>query len=119
MPKYDLFKPLDFLTCVKSIHVAYHPGRARSEVCRQLIHYMKSEPVKKKFPTLQSSFQLLGYNSPSIIKIELVNGKKHEFEAEHFSLREMQMRFDKDQYEAYLELMKTQSIEAKPGEDDL
>ncbi|CBZ55515.1 conserved hypothetical protein [Neospora caninum Liverpool] len=119
MPKYDLFKPLDFLACVKNVHVAYHPGRPRSEVCRQLIHLMKSESVKKKFPTLQASYQLLGYNAPSIIKIELINGKKHEFHAEHFSLREMQMRFDKDQFEAYLEYMKSQSVEAKPGDDDL
>ncbi|EPR58729.1 hypothetical protein TGGT1_216910 [Toxoplasma gondii GT1] len=119
MPKYDLFKPLDFLACVKSVHVAYHPGRPRSEVCRQLIHHMKSDSVRKRFPSLQASYQLLGYNAPSTIKIELINGKKHEFQAEHFSLREMQMRFDTDQFEAYLEYMKSQSVEAKPGDDDL
>lgn len=118
MPKSDLFKPLDFLACVKRIHVAYHPGRPRSDICRQLIQYMTSEKAKKKFPTLQASYQLLGTSAPSVVKIELTNGKKHEFQAEHFTLREMQMRFDKDQFEAYLEFMKQHSIEARPGEDE-
>ncbi|PHJ25066.1 hypothetical protein CSUI_001075 [Cystoisospora suis] len=118
MPKYDLFRPLDFLAYVKSVHISYHPGRPRSDVCRQLIQYVESETVKKKFPSLQSSYQLLGYNAPSTVRIELVNGKKHQFAADHFTLAEMHRRFDKDQFEAFLEHMKTQSIEARAGDDE-
>lgn len=118
MPKYDLFKPLDFLAYVKTIHVSYHPGRARCDPCRQLIQHMHSAKVKKKFPSLQASYELLGYNAPSTVKIELTNGAKYHLSAESLTLREMQSCFDKDQFRAFLEHMKSHSIEAKPGDED-
>eukprot|EP00435_Cladocopium_sp_Y103_P016439 s3642_g4.t1 len=58
--KYNLFPPLDFLAYLKRIHVAYHPGRERTEVARKLIMHMTSERTKKRWPKLEASFELLG-----------------------------------------------------------
>merc|ERR1712137_1326949 len=65
--KYNLFPRLDFLAYLKRIHVAYHPGRERTEVARNLIMHMTSEPSKKKFPQLQATWELLGYDAPATI----------------------------------------------------
>eukprot|EP00920_Eleutheroschizon_duboscqi_P015076 GHVT01034910.1.p1 GENE.GHVT01034910.1~~GHVT01034910.1.p1 ORF type:complete len:109 (-),score=1.64 GHVT01034910.1:2262-2588(-) len=60
MPKYNFFPPLDFLAYLKSIHVAYTPGRARTEVCRQLIKHFEDPQTVKRFPKLKASYQILG-----------------------------------------------------------
>eukprot|EP00920_Eleutheroschizon_duboscqi_P015082 GHVT01034922.1.p1 GENE.GHVT01034922.1~~GHVT01034922.1.p1 ORF type:complete len:119 (-),score=13.90 GHVT01034922.1:496-852(-) len=118
MPKYNFFPPLDFLAYLKSIHVAYTPGRARTEVCRQLIKHFEDPQTVKRFPKLKASYQILGYDSPSTVHLELVNGKKHRFLAERFSMKEMQLMFDNDQFSAHLERMKKQSLETAPEDDD-
>ncbi|CAE8637367.1 unnamed protein product [Polarella glacialis] len=88
--KYNLFPRLDFLAYLKRIHVAYHPGRERTEVARRLIMHMTSESAMRKFPNLKSSWELLGYDAPATVDVELVDGKKKRFLAEHYSQREMQ-----------------------------
>eukprot|EP00913_Durusdinium_trenchii_P017929 g16847.t1 len=72
------------------IHVAYHPGRARTEVARQLIMHMTAEKTKKRFPNLEASFELLGYDAPATIDVEMVDGRKKRLLAEHYSTKEMQ-----------------------------
>mmetsp|Transcript_72510 Transcript_72510/g.125800 ORF Transcript_72510/g.125800 Transcript_72510/m.125800 type:complete len:143 (-) Transcript_72510:109-537(-) len=115
--KYKLFPRLDFLSYMKKIHVAYHPGREKTEVARRLIMRMTSDPVKKKFPNLQASWELLGYDSPATIDVELVDGRRKRFLAEHYSQREMQDIVDTWQFECHLQHMKEHSIE-KPDDDD-
>merc|ERR1712066_403269 len=97
--KYNLFPRLDFLAYLKSIHVAYHPGRERTEVARRLIMHMTSESSQRKFPQLKASWELLGYDAPATIDIEFVNGKQKRFLAEHYSQREMQDLVDAWQFE--------------------
>merc|ERR550532_1109032 len=103
--KYNLFPRLDFLAYLKRIHVAYHPGRERTEVARRLIMHMTSDTTKKKFPQLQATWELLGYDAPATIDIEFVNGKTKRFLAEHYSRREMQDIVDAWQFNAHLEYM--------------
>jgi hypothetical protein len=115
--KYKLFPKLDFLAYVSNIHVAYNPGRAKSEVARRLVLQITSQSVKKKFPALQSSWELLAYDAPSTVDVTFADGNKRRFMADHWSKAEMQAVIDKWQFEAHLEKMKTTNIE-KPGEDD-
>mmetsp|Transcript_73623 Transcript_73623/g.227357 ORF Transcript_73623/g.227357 Transcript_73623/m.227357 type:complete len:147 (-) Transcript_73623:166-606(-) len=115
--KYNLFPRLDFLAYLKSIHVAYHPGRERTEVARRLIMHMTSEPSKKKFPQLKATWELLGYDAPATIDVEFATGKKKRFLAEHYSRQEMQDIVDTWQFGAHLQHMKEHSLE-NPDEDD-
>lgn len=89
----------------------------RTEVARRLIMHMTSEPTKKKFPQLNASWELLGYDSPATIDVEFVTGKKKRFLAEHYSQREMQDMVDAWQFEAHLQHMKEHSLE-KVDDDD-
>jgi hypothetical protein len=73
--------------------------------------------VKKKFPTLQSSWELLAYDVPSTVDVTFADGAKRRFLADHWSKAEMQAVIDRWQFEAHLEKMKISNIE-KPGEDD-
>uniref|UniRef100_A0A7S1ACB7 Uncharacterized protein n=1 Tax=Noctiluca scintillans TaxID=2966 RepID=A0A7S1ACB7_NOCSC len=114
--KYTLFPKLDFLAYLKKIHVSYHPGREKTEVARRLIMDMTSEANKKKYPQLQASWELLGYNAPATIDVEFQDGKKKRFLAEHYSRREMQDIVDQWQFDHHLQFMKEHSIE-KPEED--
>lgn len=115
--KYNLFPPLDFLAYLKRIHVAYHPGRERTEVARKLIMHMTSERTKKRWPKLEASFELLGYDAPATIDVEMLDGRKNRFLAEHYSTREMQDIIDTWQFEAHLEHMKEHSLEQKDEDD--
>ena len=115
--KYNLFPKLDFLAYAKQIHVAYHPGRAKSEVARRLVLQITSEKVKRKFPTLQTSWELLGYDAPATVDVTFADGQSRRFLADHWSKAEMQAVVDRWQFEAHLEKMKTSNIE-KPNEDD-
>ncbi|CAE7332472.1 unnamed protein product [Symbiodinium necroappetens] len=115
--KYKLFPTLDFLAYLKRIHVAYHPGRERTEVARRLILHMTAESTKKKFPNLQASWELLGYDAPAVVDVELVDGRKKRFLAEHYSRQEMQDIIDTWQYEAHLQHMKEHSLE-KADDDE-
>ena len=109
--KYRLFPKLDFLDYVKRIHVQYHPGRERTETARQIILHMTSEATKKKHPKLEATWELLGYDAPAVIDLELINGNKKKFLAEHYSRREMQSIIDQWQYTAHMEHMKQHSLE--------
>ena len=115
--KYKLFSKLDFLQYAKSIHVAYHPGRAKSEVARRLVLQITSEKVKKKFPTLNASWELLGYDAPATVDVTFGDGQRRRFMADHWSKAEMQSVVDRWQYEAHIEKMKMSNIE-KPYEDE-
>mmetsp|Transcript_16944 Transcript_16944/g.36474 ORF Transcript_16944/g.36474 Transcript_16944/m.36474 type:complete len:147 (-) Transcript_16944:11-451(-) len=115
--KYKLFPRLDFLAYLKKIHVAYHPGRERTEVARSLIMHMTSQRSKKKFPQLQATWELLGYDAPSTVEVEFVNGKQKRFLCEHYSRNEMQDIIDVWQFEAHMEYMKEHSLE-KDDDDE-
>merc|ERR1711972_967189 len=54
--KYNLFPRLDFLAYLAKIHVAYHPGRERTEVARRLVMRMTAESTKTNFPQLQPTW---------------------------------------------------------------
>jgi hypothetical protein len=115
--KYKLFPKLDFLDYVKRIHVSYFPGRERNETARQLILHMTSDSTKRKHPKLEATWELLGYDSPALIELELVNGRKQKFIADHYSRREMQSIIDQWQYTSHMEHMKHHSLE-KVAEDE-
>jgi hypothetical protein len=115
--KYNLFPKLDFFSYMKKLHVSYHPGRPKTEVARRLIMRMTSEGVKKKYPQMETSWELLGYDAPASVEVEFVNGQRKKFMAEHFSRYEMQGIVDRWQYESHLEYMKQNNLE-KPDDDD-
>ncbi|KAF8821664.1 hypothetical protein IE077_001747 [Cardiosporidium cionae] len=111
MPKLTIFHQLDFLSYVKRLHVSYHPGRSRSDVCRQIIAHMTSPQSKKNFPRLNASFDIVGYDSPSTVELELVNGKAFKFFADGYTLKEVQRQFDKEQFDAHVAFMQNFSVE--------
>eukprot|EP00927_Polykrikos_kofoidii_P074916 TRINITY_DN70970_c0_g1_i1.p1 TRINITY_DN70970_c0_g1~~TRINITY_DN70970_c0_g1_i1.p1 ORF type:complete len:184 (-),score=29.92 TRINITY_DN70970_c0_g1_i1:46-546(-) len=115
--KYNLFPRVDFLAYLKKIHVAYHPGRDRTEVSRRLIMHMTAAASKKKFPNLEATWELLGYDAPATIDVEFVDGRKKRFLAEHYSRHEMQNIIDVWQFEHHLQHMKEHSLE-KPDDED-
>mmetsp|Transcript_44998 Transcript_44998/g.97744 ORF Transcript_44998/g.97744 Transcript_44998/m.97744 type:complete len:117 (-) Transcript_44998:129-479(-) len=115
--KYTLFPRLDFLAYLRRIHVAYHPGRERTEVARRLIMHMTSENSKKKFPQLNATWELLAYDAPATIDVEFEDGKKKRFLAEHYSRREMQDIVDHWQFDLHLKHMKEHSME-KVADDE-
>ena len=114
--KYKLFPRLDFFAYMKKIRVAYHPGRSKSETARRLVLQITSEALKKKFPGLSASYELLGYDAPATVDVEFGDGRKKRFVCDHLSKSEMQSVIDKWQFEAHLEKMKTSNIE-KPDEE--
>ncbi|CAD7946306.1 unnamed protein product [Amoebophrya sp. A25] len=114
--KYNLFPRLDFFAYLKRIHVSYHPGRPKTEVARRLIMRMTSEGTKKKFPQLQATWELLGYDAPSTVQVEFVNGREKRFLIEHYSRYEMQNIVDEWQYGAHMEHMRENNLEK--AEDD-
>eukprot|EP00437_Effrenium_voratum_P065380 CAMPEP_0181494852 /NCGR_PEP_ID=MMETSP1110-20121109/52041_1 /TAXON_ID=174948 /ORGANISM="Symbiodinium sp., Strain CCMP421" /LENGTH=81 /DNA_ID=CAMNT_0023622389 /DNA_START=174 /DNA_END=419 /DNA_ORIENTATION=- len=79
--------------------------------------HMTSERTKKRYPSLQASWELLGYDAAASIDVEMVDGRKKRFLAEHYSYREMQDIVDTWQFENHLEYMKEHSLE-KLGEED-
>ena len=115
--KYKLFPRLDFLSYLKSIHIAYHPGRAKSAAARNLIMQVSNPKSKTKYPALKSSWELLGYDAPSTIDVVFQDGKSRRFFADHYSKDEMHAIIDKWQFEAHAEKMKVASLE-KPNEED-
>mmetsp|Transcript_95148 Transcript_95148/g.188494 ORF Transcript_95148/g.188494 Transcript_95148/m.188494 type:complete len:158 (+) Transcript_95148:44-517(+) len=115
--KYNLFPRLDILAYLKSIHVAYHPGRPRTETARKLITHLSSDKTRKKFPKLQATWQLLGYDAPTTVCLELVDGRKKSFVGERYTLLEMQDLIDAWQFECHLQYMKNSSLE-KARDDD-
>lgn len=115
--KYKLFPRVDFLAHIKKIHVSYHPGREKAEVARRLIMHMTSEPTKKKFPKLETSWEILGYDAPSTIDITFPDDRKRRFNADHFSRGEMSNIIDEWKFSAHLTHMKEHNLE-KPGEEE-
>lgn len=117
MPKWQLFPSLNILAHVKGIRVRLHPGRGISEGCRELASVLCSSDVQQKFPTLQSSVELLGYDAPSEIHIEFNNGKKYKLFADGYSLKELHMRLDREQYRLYVEHIKENAADAAADEE--
>merc|ERR1719482_1580167 len=109
--KYTLFPRVDFLSYLKRIHVAYHPGRQRTEVARRLIMHMTSEPSKRKFPHLRPTWELLNYDAPATIDVEFFDGRKKRFLADHYSRREMQAIVDEWQLETNMQHMPQHSLD--------
>jgi hypothetical protein len=66
---------------------------------------------------LEATWELLGYDSPAVVDIELMNGHKRRFFADHYSQREMQAIVDQWQYSAHLEHMKQHSLEKVADEE--
>ncbi|KAF4715132.1 hypothetical protein FOZ63_029666 [Perkinsus olseni] len=86
---YKLFPRLNILRHVKSMHVAYYPGRQHVEVAKRLVMSITSEPVQKKYPQFTATWELLAYDGPATIDVEFLNGDKRRFMADHFSDGEM------------------------------
>merc|ERR1711953_171336 len=103
--KYTLFPRLDFLAYLRTIHVAYHPGRDKAEVAKKLIMRMTSDSAKRKFPQLKATWELLGYDAPPTIDVEFLDGRKKRFLADHYSRREMQDLVDEWQFQTHLKRM--------------
>jgi hypothetical protein len=116
--KYKLFPKVDFLAYLKSIHIAYHPGRAKTEVARRLVLQVTSENSKKKYPGLNASWELLGYDAPSSVEVEFFDGRKQRFLAEGYTKSEIHALIDKWQYSAHIDKMKIHSIEKANAEDE-
>ncbi|KAL8428473.1 hypothetical protein ACSSS7_007200 [Eimeria intestinalis] len=117
MPKWQLFPPLPLLAHVKCLHVRLHPGRLGSEGCRELASMLRCSSVRRRFPALQSSVELLGYDAPSEVEIEFSNGKKYKLFADGYSLRELHMRLDRQQYQLFVEHIKEHPADAAADED--
>ncbi|KAL8439800.1 hypothetical protein Efla_006815 [Eimeria flavescens] len=117
MPQWKLFPPLALLEHVKSLHVRLHPGRVASEGCRQLASMLRSNSMQQRYPTLQSFVELIGYDAPSEIEIEFNNGKKFKLFADGYSLRELQMRLDREQYHLHVEHLKEHAADAAADDD--
>ena len=115
--KYKLFPRLDFLDQVKKIHIAYHPGRERTDSARQIILQVTSDSVKRKHPKLEATWELLGYDAPAVVDVELTNGHRKKFLADHYTRKEMQSIIDQWQYVAHMEHMKQHSLEKVVDED--
>merc|ERR1712085_199644 len=109
--KYTLFPKLDFFQYLKKIHVSYHPGRPKTEVARRMIMHMTAESTKKKYPKLEATWELLAYDAPATIQVELADGKEKRFLCEHYSKYEMQQIIDEWQYASHLEFMKLNNLE--------
>lgn len=117
MPKWHLFPALSLLAHVKKVRVRLHPGRVASEGCRQLACMLHSSKVQQKFPGLQSRVELLGYDAPSEVHIELNNGKKFRLPGDGFSLKELHMRIDREQYQLYVKHIKEHAADATADDD--
>lgn len=72
--------------------------------------------MQQRFPAVQSSIELLGYDAPSEIHIEFTNGKKYKLLADGYTLRELQLRLDREQYQLFVEHVKEHAADA--GADD-
>mmetsp|Transcript_102707 Transcript_102707/g.203925 ORF Transcript_102707/g.203925 Transcript_102707/m.203925 type:complete len:117 (+) Transcript_102707:67-417(+) len=112
--KYSLFPRVDFMAYLRSLHVAYHPGRQQTEAVRRLIMHMTSESVQKRYPHLRSSWELLAYDAPATIRVELVDGTKKQFIAEHYSRKEMEEMIDSWKFDRNLEWMPELSLQKPP-----
>nr|CEL69592.1 TPA: hypothetical protein BN1204_052955 [Neospora caninum Liverpool] len=71
-----IFPRVDFLRYLKKIHVSYCPTRPKTEIAKQLIMRVTSESVKKKFPHLQASWEMLAYDAPATVEVELLDGRR-------------------------------------------
>ncbi|EPR59984.1 hypothetical protein TGPRC2_207020 [Toxoplasma gondii TgCatPRC2] len=71
-----IFPRIDFLRYLKKIHVSYCPTRPKTEIAKQLIMRVTSESVKKKFPHLQASWEMLAYDAPATVEVELLDGRR-------------------------------------------
>ncbi|CEM32883.1 unnamed protein product [Vitrella brassicaformis CCMP3155] len=92
--KYRLFPPVGLLTCLRRLHIAYHPGREKTEAARRLIVWATSEPVKRRHPHLQVSWEFLAYDSPAYMDVEYSDGRRQKLLMEEFSSREKQAIVD-------------------------
>lgn len=82
----------------------------------RMIMRMTSESTKKRFPQLEATWELLGYDAPATIQVQLLDGREKRFLAEHYSRYEMQNIVDDWQYEAHMQFMKENSLEKPEGE---
>jgi len=78
---------------------------------------MTHPDTRKTYPKLETSYELLGYNAPAKIDIEMVTGKKFSFAAERYTLRELRLLIDEEQYKAHIDAMRAGAIDRK-GEDE-
>eukprot|EP00921_Rhytidocystis_pertsovi_P014313 GHVQ01023241.1.p1 GENE.GHVQ01023241.1~~GHVQ01023241.1.p1 ORF type:complete len:162 (-),score=12.90 GHVQ01023241.1:1240-1725(-) len=118
MPKHNLFPPLSILAYMTRVVIRYKPGKRKTEVCRQLVKTLEEKATKKKFPSLSYACDILNSeDEPATIEFHLTTGKRHRFFAEKYSLSEMQMTMDRDQFAAHLGFMKQKSLE-KPNADE-
>ena len=69
-----------------------------------------SERVKKRFPKLEVTWELLAYDAPGVVRLEMVDGRQKEFSTEYHSKYEMQMILDEWQFENHIRFMRERSM---------
>ncbi|KAL8451093.1 hypothetical protein Emag_002901 [Eimeria magna] len=57
------------------------------------------------------------YDAPSEVEVEFNNGKKFKLFADGYSLRELQMRLDRQQYQLFVEHIKEHAADAAADDD--
>ncbi|VWU51298.1 conserved protein, unknown function [Hepatocystis sp. ex Piliocolobus tephrosceles] len=102
--RYRLFPPLTFLTYLKKLHISYSPVRnEKADVARRLIVFASSQKIKKKYPLLTVTWELLAYDNPPMIEVEYLNGEKEKINIEQFSELQKKEIIDKWKYTSSLE----------------
>ncbi len=69
-----------------------------------------SEAVKKRFPKLQVTWELLAYDAPGVVRLEMVDGRQKEFSIEYHSKYEMQVAIDEWQFEHHMRFMRERNM---------
>ncbi|CDJ62437.1 hypothetical protein, conserved [Eimeria necatrix] len=104
-------------TATKTAVISMFNRRTASEGCRQLGCMLRSDKIRRNFPSLKSRVEFLGYDAPSEVHLELNNGKKFRLLADGFSLQELHMRIDREQYQLHVEHIKEHAADAVADED--
>ncbi|KAK1442370.1 hypothetical protein BgAZ_404000 [Babesia gibsoni] len=86
MQRYSLIPPLHILGALKRIHISYSNRRLdTADIARRLVIYSTGENLKLKFPQLHVTWEILDYDAPAAIKVELLNGEKRRYLIEGYS----------------------------------
>lgn len=101
---------------MKKIHVAYTPGRERTGTARSIITYMTSDSARKKYPKLNATWELQGFDSPAVAEVEFLDGKSMRLMLEDYSPREIDALVDEWRFKAHLTAMKKGNIETRTDE---
>ena len=74
-----------------------------------------SEEIKRRYPSMQVTWELLSYDAPGLIKLEMMDGRQQEFNCEHYSKYELQTIIDEWQYEHQIRWMREKNMNDAEG----